>query len=444
MLALVIIALVLRLAWIGLMIDRHPCFDEVEYIDHAHRLANGYGYIDDKGRPTAYWPVGYPAVLSVAYSMAGGGVLTGMLLQALLGTMTCLLISALGSELYGRRIGRLAGLLAAIYPNHVFYASLHLTEPLATLLFVAAALFLVKTERDGVTLPLMTGVTFGLAALTRPVNVLFPFLLPVWYFIRGRSPIRYARSLLLIVVGMLVAIAPWMARNYSVTGRMTVISTNGGQVFWVGNHPDAFGGYAYSHEIEQQLWDGQRYDSSRGYRLGFESIKANPGRALLRSLQKVTYLMALETDGTLWNVKGFADQPPFWLVLVCLLFANLFYVGVIALCMLGLLGESLRTSMSSFFVVLSVYLVLMTMVFIGDPRYHYSLIPFASILASKAVVKDVPAIFGALERKESWAWRKLVVWASWMALFCFSMLANLFLKDLEFRSLGTGWPVITG
>jgi hypothetical protein len=95
----------------------------------------------------------------------------------------------------------------------------------------------------------------------------------------------------------------------SQTGNWTVLSTNGGHVFWMGNHPGAFGGYAYKQEIDELLREGNSYDYSRGYRLGLAAIAAAPLQAGFRAMQKLTYFFALETDGVPWNLKGLR-QPP--------------------------------------------------------------------------------------------------------------------------------------
>ena len=60
-------ALIARLAWAVALAPREPRFDERSYIFHARTLAEGKGYINQEGRRTAYWPVGYPLVLAICY-----------------------------------------------------------------------------------------------------------------------------------------------------------------------------------------------------------------------------------------------------------------------------------------------------------------------------------------------------------------------------------------
>jgi 4-amino-4-deoxy-L-arabinose transferase-like glycosyltransferase len=161
------------------MMDRQPHGGESAYIGHAQRLLGGAGYVDPSGRPSSYWPVGYPATLALAYLVGGDGFLTAAVFNALCGTATVVLIFLLASSLFGPRVGQLSGMLIATYPNHVFFASLRLSEPLFTLLLVAAAFVLLgrpTRERNA----MAAGLLVGLAALTRPGITLFPLMLPVW------------------------------------------------------------------------------------------------------------------------------------------------------------------------------------------------------------------------------------------------------------------------
>ena len=141
------------------------------------KLCAGQGYVDSKGAQSDFWPVGYPAVLALAYCSFGMSTGVGVGLQILLLTLTCLVISGIGERSFGRRIGRTGALLLAAYPNHIFYSTLMLTEPLCSLLLVSMAGLLLRTTGDNKGLigyEVGTGVLAGLAALVRPSFLLYP------------------------------------------------------------------------------------------------------------------------------------------------------------------------------------------------------------------------------------------------------------------------------
>lgn len=425
---LLAVSLTTRLLWSVAMRDRVPRFDEVEYTRHAVDLVEGRGYVDRDGRATAYHPVGYPAALAGAYRVFGPGKLSGVLLQTGLGVATCVVLTLVASIALGPGIGRAAGLLLAIYPNHVFYSTLHLTEPLSTFLLILAVLFLIRSS--SLLSVAVAGLLLGLAALARPVLILLPAVLALWYW-RVYPTLRGALVRTVITaVAALAAVSPWVIRNHSLTGQWTTLSTTGGHNFWVGNYRGAFGGYKHDPAINEQLLvDGQR-DYERGYRLGLEAIKDAPLQAGARFLWKPTYFVALETDGALWNLKGFDEAPPMWLRLLLLALANVSYVVVVTLAILGVSRSPRRDSLATLFLVITGYMVVMAALFTADPRHHYPLIPLVCAFAIVGFKHVVP---GGTRRMSRDTW---MAWGVLTAVFAVMVAANLAIKFLEIRTLG--------
>lgn len=293
---LAVVALLVRLIWAWLVMDRVPQFDEVDYIELATRLAAGEGYVDATGAQAAYWPVGYPALLSLAFRLLGGAsTVAAVGLQIGLGVATCLLLSVVGSRALGQGAGRLAGLLLALYPTHVMYSTLRLTEPLFMLLLLAAISCLsleIGQKRVG---QVAAGLLLGLAVLTRPMIVLFTFLLPLGLLAKERRWRRALPVALVVITTTLVTISPWLWRNQQLTGRWTTLTTSGGFNFWVGNNPEARGGYAPRKDVEASLGVGDEFDWHHGYSMGLDAIRSDPAAALLRLPLKISHLVALET-----------------------------------------------------------------------------------------------------------------------------------------------------
>lgn len=433
LLSVAVTAFVLRAGWAAVAIDRQPRFDEPGYIGHAERLVRGAGFVDARGQPTSYWPVGYPAALAVAYFVVGReGYLAASLLNTLCGTATAVLVFLLATSLFGATSGRMAGMLAAIYPNHVFFASLQLAEPLFTLLVVATTVFLLRTPstpRDAA-----VGLLLGLGTLTRPGIALFPLVLPLWYPRQGCGIRTALKRFTVVGLTMLAVVTPWMARNHRVLGRWE-IAGSGGDAFWIGNNPHALGGYVRDPNLDQLAWDGDTLDASRAYRLGLAAIAAEPGKAFLRFLAKITYFFALETDGLGWNMKGFEKPWPTWLTLSALALANVPYVAVLGGCVLAFVGGS-GGPLASLLSLLTTYLLVIAIVFLGDPRYHYPLVPLAMILSSQAFAEELPRLLAGLRSGERSARLRAVTWAAAMCVFAILMLTNLYLKSVEPR----GWP----
>jgi 4-amino-4-deoxy-L-arabinose transferase-like glycosyltransferase len=421
-------ALTLRAAWAVLMVDRAPRFDEIAYVGHARRLLAGLGFVDAHGQPASYWPIGYPAALALTYYIAGESYWSAVVLNVVCGAATAVVAFLLARSLLGPSTALMAGLVVAAYPNHVFYSSLQLTEPLFTLVVVGMT-FLILRWPTALRSAAAAGVLLGVAALTRPAIVLFPLVLPVWY-VRLGNGLRAAITRAGVVALMLVVIVtPWILRNHRVSGGWELASSSGDN-FWRGNNPEALGGYARSREMERALIAGEGRDASRGYRLGLAAMASEPGKAALRAAQKVSYFFALETDGLLWNLKGLQRPWPTWTTVLLLGLANAMYLAVLSGCVLALVSGA-GGPVGSLCGLLTVYLVAVSIVFLGDPRYHYPLVPFAAIVATKAALEELPALWAGLRSSQRSAYVRAGRWAAITSMFVTLMIANLYLKTLE-------------
>lgn len=139
--------------------------------------------------------------------------------------LACLvLLFFLASALANLRVALLAALFYAADPSNLLYSYSGMSEPLASFLFLAlcTALFLAPEK------PwkwLLAGLLAGLAYLARAqFAVLFP-LLAVFVWFAAERPARLS-SLLLLLVGALIPLAPWMARNLRVAGEPFFSFTN--------------------------------------------------------------------------------------------------------------------------------------------------------------------------------------------------------------------------
>lgn len=99
-------------------------------------------FTDESGRLDGFWPLATRRFSRPAIGCSVIGPWSGQDFQVVLGIATAVLISVIGTAAFGMRIGQSAALLLAVYPTHVFYATLYLTEPLFTLLVTAAVLLL--------------------------------------------------------------------------------------------------------------------------------------------------------------------------------------------------------------------------------------------------------------------------------------------------------------
>lgn len=84
-----------------------------------------------------YSDMGYPLYLGIIYIIVGNGVLIPRIIKALLGAYTCLFVYKIAKNNFGESVGRMAGILAMLLPNLIYYCGLHVKETEMVFLTVA-------------------------------------------------------------------------------------------------------------------------------------------------------------------------------------------------------------------------------------------------------------------------------------------------------------------
>lgn len=77
---------------------------------------------------TNYSDMGYPLYLGVIYYVLGDGILLIRIFKAFLGAGTCFFVYKLARNNFGESTGRIAGVLAMLLPNLIYYCGLHVKE----------------------------------------------------------------------------------------------------------------------------------------------------------------------------------------------------------------------------------------------------------------------------------------------------------------------------
>jgi 4-amino-4-deoxy-L-arabinose transferase-like glycosyltransferase len=186
---------------------------------------------------------GYAYLVAAVYRLFGRGVAQVAFVQAALGALACGLLAVIGDRLFGRRVGWIAGVLAAVYGPMIYFVGA--VEPTIAFLFAAllatAAALLMRSRRGTERPPrdgawLVAAGLWSVALLVRAEAVLaFPFVvLDAW--MRGGR--RAFWRTVLPLAAVLVTIA---AVNVARSGQFVLLTTSGGLNLWLGNNPAADG-----------------------------------------------------------------------------------------------------------------------------------------------------------------------------------------------------------
>lgn len=279
------------------------------------------------GRPTAYRPPLYPLLLAGPILWCGDSWRWGVAgIHLLLGLATILLSASVAKRLFGSGVYEPTVVLVGLDPLLLHSSRLIMTETVSAF-FAALTIWVAVglTFQSSIWRWFFLGASVGACALTRPPFLFWPVGAVVvagllWAARRERPKRpsdqssstpevtremarRNSRAglagrrkwvcLVAAVVGMTVALCPWVIRNIVVFGRPIVGTTHGGYTFYLANNPDF---YAFlSNPRGQLVWEAGEFnrqwtnlvqDVAKGdelaadrlaYRQAWDVIKAQPG-----------------------------------------------------------------------------------------------------------------------------------------------------------------------
>lgn len=242
MVGIALLAFALRLVHI-LQLRDHPWFadpqvDALFHHDWALAIARGEAFVDG---PYFRAPL-YPWFLGALYKLFGPDFMAVRVVQAVLGSASCVLVYWLGARVFSERVGRLAGVVAATYWPLIYFDAELLIPPLGIFLNLTALVLLLRASSRGSARGwLLAGLACGLAALARPNILLFAPAAAAWIALRNgrRSPAW--KSAAVYAAGCALAVLPVTARNWIVGGDRVLVSSQAGVNLFIGNNPEADG-----------------------------------------------------------------------------------------------------------------------------------------------------------------------------------------------------------
>lgn len=272
--AILLVALLLRVAVVVADSGYRPTNDAFEYDYYGRSIAAGHGYGPSgylrQGGPAAIRGPGYPYLLGAVYAPSDDSRTAGRLLNCLLGAATVLLIYLIAKRVWGRRTGLIAAGFTAVFPPLVLLSRELVSESLFIPLELASVLCVLEFRRSGrrVSWALAAGALCGMAILTR--NTGFALLPPIAFGLwggKGRSLRSSFVAPAVAVLSTLVVLTPWLLRDAAEFGRFVPVTTSGG-IALAGTYNQA----SYSDSSAHGAWRDPQIVP------GFTHLFVEPGR----------------------------------------------------------------------------------------------------------------------------------------------------------------------
>jgi 4-amino-4-deoxy-L-arabinose transferase-like glycosyltransferase len=299
------LALLVRLIY-NLTVARayFPLYDSLGYQSIAFYVLDEHCFCLHPHITTVYRAPLWPWIIAGLSLLAGRANFVDRFFLCCTGSGTCVLIFLFARDLFGKRIGWIAGLMACIYPALYMYDGWMYTESLFTFLLMAICYCIYRIQRTQGQLQrlwVICGVLLALLALTRPNGIAVMLLVIGWTCFLYWRKLLQKRAFLSVALTVLLAcvlIAPWTLRNYLVSGSFVPVATGDGTVL-LGAYNDAM------------------LNSSTNRGGWVNPLKTGPTAALIKSFPLLTCTAACEVqredvskNGALqWIRTHLSDMP---------------------------------------------------------------------------------------------------------------------------------------
>jgi 4-amino-4-deoxy-L-arabinose transferase-like glycosyltransferase len=399
------VAFVLRLAWLLYAKADPPTSwigagDQYSYWYYGNEIADGHGYVGYvTNEPTAYYPIGYPALLAALFFVVGHAHLGDLMLWAglmhvVFSTATVVLVFFIGRRIFNPTVGLIAAGLLAVFPNAIYQVSTLQLE--TTFIFLSTAALAIIVLHDWSTGPpsrnrlLAFGFVLGLSVLVRPFSVWFivgVVLAALAIRVGWRRALLTALVPTLVVIGMSI---PWMIRNEIRMHAFIITSTNTGDTLCLDRNMTAYGGFRFAdHDgcVEPGLPEVPRNAGNTRKAISF--VIHHPAREALQIVRRAKYEFADDHDGieateTLGSgrflragVRNVLSDTADWYFFIAL--------GLAVVGLPRLLWAARRSPEARLVLVALTALLAIPLLLWGNQRFHLPLYPYMVILAAATV-----------------------------------------------------------
>lgn len=357
---------------LSIVVSPIPQSDALDYHEHALRLAETHAYTAN-GFPTAYRPIGFPALLSVFY-MIWPSTIFGYVLQSLLVSISALLIALILKDYDAENTISYAGsILYLLLPMTWMQSMTFMSEPLA-IMCMLLSVFIHIAFQD-MRSRIVEGLFWGIAVLTRPIMIFSMIAILIHDIVKDNQK----KNNIAFATGIIIAILPWMIRNTYVMGSPMIASNTGINLF-IGHNPEANGSYKFVNEM--QRFDGQSEveANTSAFTSAMQYIIDDPLHSLLLIPKKIAFLFASDAylplqsfkiDGKSYRER--MQNLPWWSYLLMIPGGFVMFVGVSHGKILLQQNQGMRN------IVIIIGMIVPCAIFFGTPRYHEPMIPFLLI-----------------------------------------------------------------
>ncbi|MCD6386505.1 glycosyltransferase family 39 protein [Candidatus Sumerlaeota bacterium] len=265
------IALLIRIIHIISVKYNYPFYDitlrgldQNTYYEWAMNIKNGDWL--SKGIPVFYYGPLYAYFLAIVFTIVGIHFWVVYVVQALIDTLSAVVIALIGECLFGKTAGLLSGLTAAVCASFIFYSGLLLMESLILFLlmsFIWSFLVAMDNPRRW-WVWLGSGALLALATIGRGNSLLLVPVITMWLIYKTvtaqpKLKTAFLQATLCFLASFWLVILPVTLHNRLYGGKWHLTTSNGPILFFIGNVNDNTTGtiaYTPTYRKVQQKYHG--------------------------------------------------------------------------------------------------------------------------------------------------------------------------------------------
>ena len=372
--------------------------DSIAYAISGKNLFSGKG-LSYQGTVQLVHPPLYPILIGFSWLLTNNLEFSGQVVSAIAGGLLVIPVYYFAKAIYGRRVGLVSALFAAICPILVYGSTETFSESLYTLFLISSIALTWKalSSRNLLWISL-AGLTIGLSFLTHPLGILFVPIFLVFLFLSrflmaGATLRSVSKKAILLLASFIIVCLPYWIFLHGHLGRWSLSgNTNYANVHWYKLRSQGMG----PEEIEFKTVDARitsgvspstpRSSDPSGGIFGY--YLSNPGELSERFMRNLRdAFLEIEKIAELLSISPFALKAILGVagLFILLGFIRMFWKRKLTVRELYL---------AFIFLSLSIFLL-----FRFEHRYFYAYVPLLLIIIARITVEV-----------ERWLERKISPW----------------------------------
>ena len=286
----------------------------------ARSIATGQGFsspTDLQTGPTAWMAPGYTYLLSAVFKLFGvyssASAWMILALNSLFAALTCWTIYQIGCRVFEEPVGRAAAWTWAVFPYLVYFPVrvVYDTSLSAFLLSLAFLISLRLADDETRSIWVVFGLLWGVMILINPSLLTMMLCCMGWVILRSGVRRSVSGAALCVLVAVL-AVSPWIVRNYQVFGKFIFVRDNLPMELAMGNNDKSGGFWTREEHPANDKQEMQRfqqageinYMAERGREFR-DFVRDNPTRFAVFSIKRAMYFWIAPPQAAIVNGYDF-------------------------------------------------------------------------------------------------------------------------------------------